>query len=142
MSVIFFGSPAPSAGIDVDLLAAGLVGDEGEELAVGRVGDVLVADRAVGDLPELAVLVRRRGEDPAVDREGDPLAVGGDVVVVDRRVEVAELDQALLGLGGDVEVERGDGLGREVELADAEVALEDDRLAVGGDRREADVAVA
>ena len=91
------GRPGAVGGDDVDLLAPALVGDEGDRLAVGRIEHVLVAGGAFGELAELAVLVGRRGEQLAVDAKDDPLAVGGEVVVVDRRVEVAELGQASPG---------------------------------------------
>ena len=79
-------------------------------------------------------------EELAVDAEDDPLAVGGQVVVVDRRVEVAELGQGLLRLGDDLERDRLDLAAGDVELPDAEIVLEDDRLAVAAHAREADVA--
>ena len=138
-SVTFLAGPAPSAAIDVDLLAAALVGDEGDRLAVGGILDIQVAGGAVGELAELALVGRGR-EELAVHGEDDPLAVGGDVVVVDGGVELLELGQGLLGFGGDFERDRLDLPAGEVELPDAEVVLEDDGLAVAADAREADVA--
>ena len=119
----------------MDLLAAALVGDEGDRLAVGRILDVAVAGRAVGELAEVAAFVGRGGEELAVHAEDDPLAVGGQVVVVDGRIIVAKFGQSLLGFGDDLERNGLDLAAGDVELPDAEVVLEDDRFAVAADCR-------
>src|SRR5262245_45351341 len=71
----------------------------------------------------------------------NPTAGRREVVVIDRAVEVAVFREALLGLRGDVERNRFDLFAGQVELPNAEVVLKDDRLAVGGDRRPAHVAI-
>ena len=76
-------------------------------LAVGRITGDLIASRAVGDLPQIAFL-GRRGEDLAVNRERDAPARGREIVVVGLRVEVAHFGDVLLGLGGDVQLDRRD----------------------------------
>ncbi len=103
----FSGWAGSVGGDDVDLLAAALVGDERDRLAVGRIRDVQIAGGAFGELAEVA-FIGRRGERLAVHGEDDPLAVRGEVIVVDGGVEVFELGQRLLGFGGDLERDRLD----------------------------------
>ena len=75
-----------------------------------------------------------------MDTEDDALAVGGQVVIIDGRIEVAKLGQSLLGLGDDLERQRLHLPAGDIELPDAEVVLENDGLTVTAHPREADVA--
>src|SRR4029077_9222955 len=122
----------------VNLFTPAAVADESYRLAVGRIQAFLIAGRVVGDLTQVACLSRRR-KDLAVNRKRYAAAGRRDVVIVGLRVEIADLGEVLLSLGGDVAVDwRGLSAG-DVELPDAEVVLEDDHFSVRADCGEAHI---
>src|SRR5262249_269292 len=126
---------------DIDLLAAGAVGNEGDPFPVRRPARALLFPRRLGDSLDLAA-IGGDGEDLAVHRNrGAPVRrrqAEAFHFVVDRY----QLGLFVLEIALHVDTDFGALAAGRIELPDAEVVLVDDGLAVRRDAGEVEIAVA
>src|SRR5262249_36362305 len=94
--------------------------------------------RRVRQPNRVAAILRRRGEQLAVDDEGDLLAVGRERELADLVGERPMLDRRRGRRAAEHDWNLARLTGRRVDRPDAKVTLERNGLAVGGDRRPQD----
>src|SRR5262249_22718605 len=135
------GELLPGAGTvgrnDVDFIFAGLVGDEGNVLAVGRpLGIAFVDAGGVGQVAGDAAF-GRDGEDVAAGLEQGTLAVRGNLIGVAAFVRVLQAGGGRGVVFGDADLPFLNLLGLRVEAVVPAAVFKDNRLVA--ERRELDV---
>src|SRR5262249_54931754 len=135
------GELLPGAGTvgrnDVDFIFAGLVGDEGNVLAVGRPLGIAFVD--AGGVGQVAVdaAFGRDGEDAAGGLERGTLAVRGNLIGVDAFAQVLHAGAGRGLVFEDADLPFLNLFGVQVEAVDPAAVFKDNRLVA--ERRELDV---